>query len=361
MSLINKLNHTKASVDNIRDAIASKDSSFDTTSPLSTWGTAINNISVGGDTASAWTGSVDAAGLREIGWDDEDIAYYQKFVNWNAEDDEYHLVSDYDKQMYQDYLDDVFTIDSLTTTRGISGFYPYVEHLPKMDFSSKTNMQNAFNSCYRLVFIPMIDTSNATSFYSTFKSCYSLLSIPLLDTSKVTTFYYTFSECRTLITIPLINTSNVTTFYHTFSYCYSLLSIPLLDTSKVTTFYYTFNNCYSLLSVPDFNTSNVTNFSYTFSGCTSLVSVLFSDMSSSTILTYMLSGCYSLVYISFSNFRTTFDLSSASKLSQKVLHNLIDNLVTVSTTQTFNLGTYNLSKVSDEYKQIVTDKGWVLS
>ena len=41
--------------------------------------------------SSIWTGHVDVEGLKAIGWDDEDIAYYQEHgVNWMEEDDEYH-------------------------------------------------------------------------------------------------------------------------------------------------------------------------------------------------------------------------------------------------------------------------------
>ena len=57
----------------------------------------------GGNTPSApkWTGHADVEGLKAIGWTDEDIAYYQEHgVNWNAEDDEYHKVTDDNKALY---------------------------------------------------------------------------------------------------------------------------------------------------------------------------------------------------------------------------------------------------------------------
>ena len=37
-----------------------------------------NNNTPGGGGGSSWTGHADAAGLRAIGWTDEDIAYYQE-------------------------------------------------------------------------------------------------------------------------------------------------------------------------------------------------------------------------------------------------------------------------------------------
>ena len=51
---------------------------------LSTYAEKIASISSGG-----WTGHADEAGLKAIGWTDDDIAYYQKYgVNWNEEDDQ---------------------------------------------------------------------------------------------------------------------------------------------------------------------------------------------------------------------------------------------------------------------------------
>ena len=55
----------------------------------------------GSNNGSKWTGHADAEGLRAIGWTDEDIAYYQtNGVNWNAEDDEYHKVSNRNKELF---------------------------------------------------------------------------------------------------------------------------------------------------------------------------------------------------------------------------------------------------------------------
>ena len=118
------------------------------------------NNSCGGGARPNYTGHADAEGLRAIGWTDEDIAYYQENgVNWNAEDDQYHLVSDDNKALYG-----VLTATNITTYRD------------------------------RIVYLPKIDTSKVTTMYSMFSSCRSLVSIPQLDTSNVTNmsrmFYY---------------------------------------------------------------------------------------------------------------------------------------------------------------------------
>ena len=79
----------------------------------------------GGGSASKWTGHADVEGLKAIGWTDEDIAYYQEHgVNWNAEDDEYHKVSEDNKALY-----------GVLTAENISEYADRIVYLPKIDTS----------------------------------------------------------------------------------------------------------------------------------------------------------------------------------------------------------------------------------
>ena len=169
----------------------------------------------GGGTAPSrpsWTGHADAEGLKAIGWTDEDIAYYQEHgVNWNAEDDEYHKVTDDNKALYG-----VLTADNISTYKD------------------------------RIVYLPKIDTSGKTSMVRMFYYCRSLVSIPQLDTSKVTNMGSMFYDCCSLVSIPQLDTSNVTNMYEMFYDCYALVSIPQLDTSKVTDMGSMFYSCCSL-------------------------------------------------------------------------------------------------------------------
>ena len=125
----------------------------------------------GGTTPSrpTWTGHADAEGLRAIGWTDEDIAYYQEHgVNWNAEDDEYHKVTDDNKALY-----------GVLTADNISSYKDRIVYLPKIDSSGKTSMSSMFSNCYSLVSIPQLDTQNVTSMSSMFSKCYSLVTAKL--------------------------------------------------------------------------------------------------------------------------------------------------------------------------------------
>ena len=151
----------------------------------------------GGTTPSKpkWTGHADAEGLRAIGWDDEDIAYYQaNGVNWNEEDDQYHLVSDDNKALYG-----VLTADNIQTYRH------RIVYLPKIDVSGKTSMNRIFTSCRSLVSIPQLDTGNVTNMSYMFESCYSLVSIAQLDTSNVSNMGSMFLYNYSLVTLNLKN------------------------------------------------------------------------------------------------------------------------------------------------------------
>ena len=174
----------------------------------------------GGGTAPSrpkWTGHADVEGLRAIGWTDEDIAYYQENgVNWNAEDDHLHLVSDDNKALY-----------GVLTANNISNYKDRIVYLPKIDTSAKANMNGMFNGCYSLVSIPQLNTRNATNMTNMFYGCYSLVSIPQLDTQNATKMDSMFSGCDSLVSIPQLDTQNVTNMSSMFSSCYSLVSANL--------------------------------------------------------------------------------------------------------------------------------------
>lgn len=127
----------------------------------------ILGIQTGG--GSGWTGHADVEGLKAIGWADEDIAYYQQHgVNWNEEDDQYHLVPEDNKALYG-----VINIGNVQQYKDI------LVYLPKIDTTGVTNMSGKFQNCYLLVSVPLFDTSSATSMSSMFQSCYSLAYINL--------------------------------------------------------------------------------------------------------------------------------------------------------------------------------------
>lgn len=218
----------------------------------------IASIESGG--GNGWTGHADAEGLRAIGWTEEDITYYQENgVDWNAEDDHLHLVSEDNKALY-----------GVLTADNISSYKDRIVYLPKIDTSALINMSNLFKDCHNMVAIPTIDTSRVTQMGSIFANCYQLRTIPPLELGRVINMSSAFSACYALRSVPPLPTESVTAMTNLFANCNSLRSIPMLDTSKVTTLNYAFNYCYSIEKIYLTDVNATTSMSYTFNNCTAL-------------------------------------------------------------------------------------------
>ena len=157
------------------------------------------------------------------------------------------------------------------------------------------------------------------------------------DTSNVIDMQYMFDRCKSLTSIPQLNTSNVTTMSSMFYECKSLTSIPLLDTSKVTNMSHMLYGCSKLTTVPALDVSKVTDMGSIFKGCSSLKSILMTGM------------------------KVSFNISSSTKFEESDLVTILNNLATVTTTQTLTMGSTNLAKLTDEDKAIATNKGWTLA
>ena len=100
-----------------------------------------------------------------------------------------------------------------------------------------------------------------------------------------------------------------------------------------------FNGCGKLtsLDVSNFDTNKVTNMSGMFYNCNSLTEL-----------------------DSMQNIPVTLDLSSTI-LDTTSLLDVINNLVTITTTQTVTLGSTLLAKLTEEQIAIATNKGWTIA
>ena len=234
----------------------------------------IASIPTGGSTSgvSQWTGTVDRAGLTELGWSTTDIDNLQTNVRWYDWQDPDYTVVDADKSI---------------TDIGQYKNNKDVRYAKMLDTSQATDMSSKFQSCSSLTSIPTLDTSQVTNMSQMFYVCTSLTSIPTLDTSKVTDMNRMFYECSSLTSIPALDTSRVTNMNSMFSGCTSLTSIPALDTSQATDMDSMFSGCKGLITIPALDTSKVTNMNNMFSGCTSLTSIESIDFSSCTNTNYM--------------------------------------------------------------------------
>ena len=256
-------------------------------------------------------GTVDRAGLKAIGWTDEDIlTYEQNNPHFTWQNDQFK-VSDENKALYS--LDDpkpssyrnnpniefVPKKNMESYFANYQAFYnmKYIKGIPFYDASAVTDMQNMFANCSNLTTIPQLNTSNGTNMLGMFANCSNLTTIPQLDTSKVTNMNQMFANCSNLTNIPLLDTSKVTNMDRMFWLCKSLRNIPLLDTSNVTDMSEMFSFCSKLTTIPQLNTSNVTDMNQMFSECEELVTIPQLDTSKVTNMNNMFNRCLKLTSI----------------------------------------------------------------
>ena len=320
----------------------------------------IASIPTGGSTSgvSQWTGTVDRAGLTELGWSTTDIDNFQANVRWYDWQDPDYAVVDADK-----------SITDISQYNGNKN----VRYAKMLDTSQATNMNSMFNGCTSLISIPTLDTSKVINMGSMFSGSTSLTTIPALDTSQVTNMYSMFEGCTGLTSIPALDTSKVTSMNSMFVSCSSLISIPALDTSKVTNMNYMFNGCTNLISIPALDTSKVTRMSYMFDNCNSLTSIESIDFSSCTDTSYMfspwanyrkLTSIHVTGSISFS--WTSYGFSNIPNLDFNSIKSILEAMNRCTNPETAKTMSFN-STMTDQDSQLTNlvsecnGKGWTIT
>lgn len=232
-----------------------------------------------------YNGVADDEGLKALGWNDLDIAYF-KYNNLHAKSEdtgETYNVTAANKEIK------ITSLADIAKYKNNADF----KFCPKFDVGKTTWANNVFTSCTNLIAIPMIDTSNVNLSGTIFNGCTKLITIPPLNTSKSTDMRWAFSECRSLERIPLLDISNVTNTSSMFQNCKKLVSVPQLNTSKVTTANRMFFGCSSLTTIPKLDMKNAINIGETFSGCTNLTSISI-EISKVTTMDYTFGYCHKL-------------------------------------------------------------------
>lgn len=247
----------------------------------------------------------------------------------------------------------------LTTPQTFSGIVKYITKIPELDTSKVTNMLDMFYGCKSLSSIPNLDTSKVTNMRTMFKGCSKLITIPQLDTSNVTTMYSMFESCINLTSIPFLNTSKVYDMGSMFQLCQRLVELPALDTSTVTTTSSMFSDCYKLQKIPklDFQKNQY------LLGMFRLNSELtdlggFQNLGAS----YATDRIANIAYY-------TLNLTPCPNLTEQSLINVLTNLYDIATrgcnTQTVQLGSTNLAKLTSTAGQTAltqaTNYGWTIS
>lgn len=242
---------------------------------------------------------------------------------------------------------------------------------------NETSLQDLFHRNTNLTHINASnwDTSNITSLASTFEGITNLkiLELSEWDVSNVTSFFGLFANLPNLRIIDLSkwNTSSATNMDWMFaSSGFNTLDVSNFNTSKVTRMFAMFSECLSLtrLDVSNFDTSNVLDFGRVFSYWPHVCEELNISGLNLTKCTSMESTFKS------SNFKvircdglrlpnidmSTIGLYTSTELTVDSIVGLLNALPQSDKGYSFQIGSGNIAKLSDEQKAIATNKGWTL-
>lgn len=317
----------------VANAIREKKGSSDLINPQN-FSEEIKNLPSGG---KRWTGHADVEGLKAIGWDDNDIAYFQEHgVDWDEEYDDYFKVSDDNKALY-----------GVLTADNIQGYKNRIVYLPKIDTSARKSFSNFFNNCFSLIAVPFLDTSNAENMSNMFGQCYSVKCIPPMETSKVINMSNMFTRCYSIKFIPTLSTISATNMSNMFYLCISLKKVQQIDTSKATTINSMFAACYSIEFIPPLSTSSTSNFGYLFDSCNSMRDVPSLDVLKATNVSGLFNNCNNLAHIKIKNLAMSVSASTASLISKDSLLYMINNEAATSAI-TITLHSYAYSRLAED-------------
>lgn len=248
--------------------------------------------------------------------------------------------------------------------------------LTMIDVSNVTSLDDLFlgNTNLTNINVSNWDTSNITSLKGAFASMQNLESVDFAEwnVSKVTTFYALFDDSRKVNTIDVSkwNTSSATNMEWMFCRINATkLDVSNFNTSNVTNMHAMFigNSSLIQLDVSNFDTSNVLNINTMFA--------YFDVCEELNINGLNLARCTSMNNtFSHSNFKvircdglkfpnidmSKIGLNYSTALTVDNIVGLLNALPQSDKGYSFQIGSDNIAKLSDEQKAIATDKGWTL-
>ena len=213
-----------------------------------------------------------------------------------------------------------------------------IKGLSNADYTSTlTNMEQFFYNAERIITIPQIDLSSVVRTVYMFAGCNSLKSLPPLEMPKAAYSEYMFQGCQNLTTIQKLYMPSLRRGPYMFWYCQKLTNIQDLGNPTIESANGMFGKCPSLEEVPPMDVHEVTYFGNTFDECTSLKAIHMRGM------------------------KASFDISASTLFTREALVEILNNLGTITSTETLTMGATNLAKLTDEDKAIATNKGWTLA
>lgn len=128
--------------------------------------------------------------------------------------------------------------------------------------------------------------------------------------------------------------------------------------------YRMFKNCYSLVICKGLINLISGSANEMFYECNSLKKIDYEfDFTKVSDIDTMFTGCTSLEYLRLkaNTLNKSFKVSDCTKLSHDSLLSILNACIETESTLTLTLGATNLAKLSDEEKEIATNKGWTLA
>ena len=185
----------------------------------------------------------------------------------------------------------------------------------------------------------LIDFLESKTILNMALACSNVREIKFNINPLCTNINYMCSECKNLEKIELENTSNVTLFEGAFFGCRKLREIGLPSTANAKTIMWAFASC---------DTLEVVNGILDFSKCNDLTGV-FNGISNIRELRFAENSIHA-----------DLTLAWADKLSDETIQSIINGLadLTGQTSHTITFHSTVTKKLTDEQKQIISQKGW---
>lgn len=356
-----------------------------------------------------YDGHVDEAGLRELGWNDNDIAWLQDHCWWNTEDDDYWKVTEANKQFGPNGSRRI-------THANINNFKDEIDlrFFPKLE----TYMPSIVQFTSPIVAVPtdgLVQTTSNYQFYDMkhcmsvgdlrgihFANIYTLFLMPLvMDWGHPETF--TYAQGVVSGSLVTFNTMEIDSGGHLLfpggdkimgKWCIykvkEIKGMELWDVSQRTTLKFLFTYCpwLSFGDLSSWDVHNVTDLSQMFDYSLNLldaswfgswvlnpsanVYLMFRNTSLQTISlpslpstivnsNYLLYGVSTLLNIvSSGTISCAIDLSQSQKLTRDSVL-VVFNALDASHPNTIKLSAPTKNLLSAEDKAIATSKGWTIA
>ena len=220
--------------------------------------------------------------------------------------------------------------------------YSSINEFPNWNFSNAEDISHLLNQCKSLkTGIVINNLSKLTGDYclngAFQQSAVTSITLNDLNPNIAYSIDSAFFDNGWLKSISLNTTTGVPmkvkSMSETFNYCSQLKTLPLMDLTQCTSFSIT--GCNALESIPAYDLSNITSIN--------------------------LNSLYKLKEFHATGMKVSFNISSSTNFTKEALVEILNNLATVTTTQTLTMGATNLAKLTDEDKLIATNKGWTLA